>query len=181
MSGFSCLNGSKSLDAWDQLQQSRMKHLEQVALGLVLLRYQRQQGNHLHWEQPRGSLMFKLPYVQEVLFYMLAIDVDSRTAGEMKDPENGKMIKNTLTILSTSQSMTKSLTGLRRAGNHEHQVIEGQVWWYKGQRIARSPFTEHYPGKFARRLAMIMGKVHTPAGSPEGLGFTLMSFRANFT
>ena len=33
------LNGSRSVEAWDELQESRMKHLEQIALGVVLLRY----------------------------------------------------------------------------------------------------------------------------------------------
>ena len=45
----------------------------------------------------------RLPYMQEALYYMLAIDVDLCTAGELKDSENGKFIKKTLTILSTSQ------------------------------------------------------------------------------
>lgn len=38
-SGWSTLNGSRSVEAWDELQESRMKHLEQIALGVVLLRY----------------------------------------------------------------------------------------------------------------------------------------------
>ena len=125
-SGFSCLNGSRSVEAWDELQQIRMKHLEQIALGIVLLRHQRQHGRHMHWEQPKGSLMFKLPYLQEIFHYMLAVDVDLCVAGDLRDPENGKPIKKGLTILSTSQSMIQGLTGLRCSGNHEHQVIEGQ-------------------------------------------------------
>ena len=43
--------------------------------------------------------MFKLPYLQEVLLYLLAINVDLCVAGELKDPINGMMIKKTLTIL----------------------------------------------------------------------------------
>eukprot|EP00435_Cladocopium_sp_Y103_P018074 s4573_g4.t1 len=160
-SGFSCLNGSRSLQAWDDLQALRMQHLEQVALGIVLLRYQRQQNRHSHWEQPKGSLMFKLPYLQEAMHYLLSVDIDLCTAGELKDPENGKLIKKALTIMTTSQHMVQSLQGLRCNQQHEHQVIEGQVK-VNGQNMNRSTFTEHYPRKFARRLAYIMGKAQIP-------------------
>ena len=65
-SGWSNLNGSKSIQAWDALQQSRLQHLDQIALGIVLMRNQRNQGCHFHWEQPQSSHMFRLPYLQEV-------------------------------------------------------------------------------------------------------------------
>ena len=164
-SGFSCLNGSRSVDAWDDLQHERMKHLEQVALGVVILRYQRQQSSHMHWEQPRNSLMFKVPYMQEVRFYMLAIDVDLCIAGNLKDPQNGLPIKKSLTIMTTSKYMVKSLTGLRCHGNDQHQVIEGQVN-VGGQKMNRSSFTANYPRKFARKLALILGRVHKPLEEP---------------
>lgn len=54
--------------------------------------------------------------------------------------------------------MIHGLTGLRCSGNHEHQIIEGQVL-FQGQRISRSSFTEHYSRKIARILAMTFGKV----------------------
>ena len=164
-SGFSCLNGSRSLDSWDALQQDRMKHLEQIALGVVILRFQRQHSCHMHWEQPRGSIMFKLPYMQEVRCYMLAVDVDLCTAGNLRDPINGLFIKKGLIIMTSSNHMVKSLHGLRCAGNHEHQVIEGQVS-VNGQMMNRSTFTENYPRKFARKLAIIMGKIHKPHEVP---------------
>ena len=164
-SGFACLNGSRSLDAWDALQQTRMLSVEQIALGVVLLRHQRSGGNHFHWEQPRGSLMFKLPYLQEALHYLLAVDVDLCVAGELKDPTNGKLIKKTLTILSTSRRMINALTGLRCHHQHEHQTIKGQIQ-VNGVNMNRSTFTENYPRKFARRLAIIMGKVQFPREEP---------------
>ena len=57
--------------------------------------------------------MFKLPYLQEVLHHLLAIDVDLCVAGELKDPINGMIIKKTLTIPSTSRRVIDALTGLR--------------------------------------------------------------------
>ena len=102
--------------------------------------------------------MFKLPYLQEMLYHLLAVDVDLCVAGELQDPVNGKFIKKSLTILTTSEIMVKSLTGLKCPGNHEHQVIEGKTQVH-GEMLSRSTFTERYPRKFARRLAMIMGRI----------------------
>ena len=40
-SSWSHLNGNRSLEAWDNLHATRREHVSQVALGIVLLRYQR--------------------------------------------------------------------------------------------------------------------------------------------
>ena len=53
-SNWSNLNASRSVQAWDEMCRSRLEHLEQIALGIVLFRHQRITGNHFHWEQPRG-------------------------------------------------------------------------------------------------------------------------------
>ena len=87
---------------------------------------------------------------------MLPVDVDLCVAGNLKDPNNGLPIKKSLTIMTTSEFMVKSLHGLRCPGNHQHQTIEGQVV-VEGQKINRSTFTEKYPRKFARKLAFIPG------------------------
>ena len=156
--GFSCLNGSRSIKAWDELQRTRLTHLEQVALGIVLFRHQRSVGQHFHWEQPRNSLMFRLPYLQEVLHYLMAVDVDLCIAGDLRDPVNQLPIRKALTILSTSETVIQALTGLRCTGQHSHQPIEGQTR-FQGQSMNRSTFTEHYPRKFARLLARVLGKI----------------------
>ena len=156
--GFSCLNGSKSMEAWDELQRTRLTHLEQIALGIVLFRHQRSVGQHFHWEQPRNSLMFRLPYLQEVLHYLMAVDVDLCVAGDLRDPVNQLPIRKALTILSTSETVIQALTGLRCTGQHSHQPIEG-ITKFQGQSMNRSTFTEHYPRKFARLLARVLGKI----------------------
>ena len=124
-SGWSTLNGSRSLQAWDELQQLRMQHLEQVALGLVVLRFQRSRQRHMHWEQSKASCMFKLPYLQEVHQHTLAVDFDMCMAGDLKDPENGRFIRKGMTVLSTSSKMVEHLRTKKCPGNHVHQVIEG--------------------------------------------------------
>ena len=156
-SGWSNINGSKSIDHWDRLHQDRMKHLEQIALGMVLLRYQVSQGRHFHWEQPRNSLMLRLPYLREAYQCLRNVEVDLCVAGDLRDPISGKPIRKSLTILSTSLILINQLQGLRCNGSHDHQIIEGTTK-HKGEVMNRSTFTEHYPRKFARRIALCLRK-----------------------
>ena len=107
-SGWSTLNGSRSLQALDELQQLRIQHLEQVASGLVVLRFQRSRQRHMHWEQSKASCMFKLPCLQEVHQHTLAVDFDMCVAGDLKDAENGRFIRKGMTVLSTSSRMVET-------------------------------------------------------------------------
>lgn len=63
--------------------------------------------------------------------------------------------KRVLTIMSTSERLSRELQGLRCPGNHDHQVIEGSIT-VDGQRMNRSAFTERYPRRFARKIAGIL-------------------------
>ena len=167
-SGWSNLNGSKSVEAWDNLQALRLKHLEQIALGVILLRHQIEHSHHFHWEQPATSMMFRLPYLNEPFFYTRMIDLDMCMAGDLKDPESGKPIKKGLHILTTSPVFHESMKGLRCSGNHHnHQVIEGSVR-YQGQLMNRSKYTELYPRKFARRVARILCSQQVVKEKPLG-------------
>ena len=71
----------------DELQNNRLQHIDQIALEIVLMRYQRSQKNHFHWEQPQNSHMFKLPYMKEIRQMLLALEVDLCTAGDLRDPD----------------------------------------------------------------------------------------------
>ena len=164
-SGWSTLNGSRSLQSWDKLQQLRLQHLEQIALGIVIMRYQRSCHRHMHWEQSRASLMFKLPYLQEVHQVTQATDFDMCTAGSLQDPESGKFIKKGMTVLSTSNRVAESLRNKKCCGNHEHQVIEGSTVAH-GMRMNRSTFSESYPRKFARDMAKVLCKITFPREKP---------------
>ena len=66
-SSWSNLNQMKSIELWDKIQHARYLNLEQLALGVVLLRYQRSQGRHFHWEQPGRSNMFRTPLLHEFM------------------------------------------------------------------------------------------------------------------
>ena len=164
-SGWSNLNGSKSIQAWDMLQQSRLQHLDQVALGIVLMRHQRSLGSHFHWEQPQGSHMFRLPYLQEVRQHLLAMEVDLCTAGNLMDPNTQLHIRKALTIMTSSRNMYHDMHGLKCQGNHQHQQIEGSCLFH-GRNVNRSTFTENYPRKFARRIAKNLCRLQIPKELP---------------
>ena len=167
-SGWSHLNGSISLEAFDQLSATRLKHLEQIALGIVLLRYQRQQVSHLHWEQPQPSLMFKLPYLSELYAYTVPANFDMCTAGNLRDPVNNKHIRKSLTVMTTSTTVATTLSQHKCRGLHEHQVIEGTTK-VNGITMNRSTYTESYPRKFARMIVQVMCKLHLPREKPVAL------------
>jgi hypothetical protein len=164
-SGWSNLNGSRSIQSWDALQQSRLQHLDQIALGIVLLRYQRSQGNHFHWEQPQNSQMLRLPYLQEVRQHLIALEIDLCTAGDLIDPDTKLHMRKALTIMTSSKSLFHDMCGLKCSGKHEHQQIEGSCH-VNGRTMNRSSFSENYPRKFARRVAKCLCKVRIPKESP---------------
>ena len=139
-SSWSNLNGSKSLEAWDELQNNRLQHIDQIALGIVIMRYQRSQGNHFHWEQPQNSHMFKLPYMQEIRQMLLALEVDLCTAGDLRDPDTQNHMRKALTIMTSSQSLCEELRGLKCRGSHAHQQIAGSCS-VDGKTVLRTTFS----------------------------------------
>ena len=164
-SAWSSFNSSQSLEAWDRIYQDRLKGLEQVALGIVLFRFQIEHHRHFHWEQPLRSMMFRLPFMQEVLSYTKMIECDLCEVGDLRDPMNNQHIKKGLLICTTSQRLFDQFHGRRCHHHHPHQTIEGSVHW-QGQRISRSKYTEHYPRKFARQIVQVWKKSAFPREKP---------------
>ena len=152
---FSELNASKSMQAFATIQNLRQEHLVDLALGVVLLRYQRSCQNHFHWEQPNRSLMFRNLLLREVFQHTQSAQFDMCVLGNLQDPDNNLRMKKGMQVLTTSQRMYHHLHGHMCPGNHEHQRIEGNTW-YQGKAIARTKFTELYPRKFARSVAKTM-------------------------
>ena len=60
------LNMNKSVELEEKLMNKRFDHVWQIALGLILYRWQVSHGSHFHWEQPGGSDMFKFPELEEL-------------------------------------------------------------------------------------------------------------------
>ena len=160
-SKWSNLNQQKSLELWDRIHAERRDMLSQVALCLVVCRYQHRCSRHAHWEQPKGSLMFMLPYLNELSRYMVDARPDMCTAGDLHDPVSNQPMKKGMHIRTTSQKMQGLLDPLRCPGTHQHQPIEGSTKVH-GQGIARSAFSEKYPRKFARMIAKTILKKSFP-------------------
>ena len=164
-SAWSNLNQTKSIELWEKIHNERMINLEQLALGIVLLRHQRSKGKHMHWEQPGRSHMFRTPLLQELYTKTMAAEFDMCNLGELTDPSTGKFIKKAMTIMTTSESMQQALHGHHCRGDHEHQVIEGSTK-YAGKTISRSSFTENYPRKFVRYVAKVCLQKRVPKEKP---------------
>ena len=143
-SAWSNLNQSKSCQAWDTIQAQRLGNIDQLALGTILLRHQRQQGKHFHWEQPQRSNMFRTPLLQEVYCQTIAAEFDMCEVGELRDPENQMLIKKGMTIMTTSESLHKQLHGRFCNRGHQHQPLEGSTK-VQGKNISRTKFSEAYP------------------------------------
>ena len=152
---FSALNGSRSEEAFRDLQEHRHHHVADIALGLVLLRCQSHLGNHFHWEQPRRSAMFRSPLMKEVFEKTQCAQFDMCRVGHLWDPQSQKYVKKGMEVLTTSHKMFKDLHGNVCSGNHEHQSIEGSIRIGE-QNISRSKWSENYPRKFARRVVRCM-------------------------
>ena len=166
-SQWSNLNQYKSEELWDRIQAERYEMLIQVALCLVLCRHQHRVKRHAHWEQPRGSHMMSLPYLNELYQYMLHARPDMCTAGDLQDPVTLKHMRKSMHIMSTSQKMYEALNFQRCHGEHEHQPIEGSTSVH-GQRVLRSKFSENYSRKFARLVAKTLMKASFPIEKPVG-------------
>ena len=141
-SKWSALNSQKSIELWDRIHAERIDMLCQVALCLVLCRYQHRCSRHAHWEQPGGSLMFKLPYLSELMRYMLSARPDMCTAGSLQDPENGHFMKKGMHILTSSKTMYDLLDPLRCQGDHTiaiSQLKEQPECMARESRDPRSP------------------------------------------
>ncbi len=154
-SAWSQLNGHRSQNAWEDLVEQRSHHLEQVALGIVLFRYQRSKGRHMHWEQPLRSLMLKLPYMSEVMSQTRMAEFDMCEVGDLRDPLSNLPIKKGMVVITTSPKVFENLHGRKCNGNHVHQQLEGSTR-YHGQVVNRTQFSENYPRKFARLMAQLM-------------------------
>ena len=161
-SAWNTFNEMRSIQLCEHAQREREResHLFELALGVVLLRMSRQLGNHMHWEQPRKSIMFKTPLLQELYSYTQEANFDMCRVGQC--PETNKLIQKEMAVRTTSQEMYASLHGRVCRRDHEHRPIAGSVTTPLG-RITVSSYTENYPRKFARQVAKVMLKVkHEP-------------------
>ena len=140
----------RSIQLCEHVQQERESHLVEIALGVVLLRMSRQLGNHMHWQQPRKSIMFKTPLLQELYSYTREAHFDMCRVGQLTCPETNKLIQKGMAARTTSREMYSSLHGRLRRRDHEHRTTAaGSVNTPLG-RVTVSSYTENYPRNFAK-------------------------------
>ena len=108
-----------------------------------------------------------LPYLAELKGYMIGAKPDMRRAGNLRDPQNDKVMKKGMHILTSSRYLHGMLEPLKCTGDHEHQPIEGTTRAH-GHGVARSTFSERYPRKFARLEAKCLLKKSFPKKLPVG-------------
>lgn len=159
---WSAFNGSRSIEAYEQLYQDRFQNLWQIALALVIFRYQHSRGRHFHLEQPGGSEMLKMPAIIEIQRNTEDCTFDLCKVADLKHPQTQEYLRKRLTVLSTSRTFIQALSGHRCDNTHVHGRIEGTVN-IKGKRMGVAQFTENYPVKFAKQIAKLL--VHGNKGT----------------
>ena len=169
-------NEQRSLELQAKIFHERLNHLWQVALGIVLFRHQKEHGNHFDLEQPDGSLLKKVPGMQEVLNHTHCCRFDMCEVGQLRDPLTNQSLRKRMEVLSTSNDLFRSLHKRFCSGNHDHQHIAGQTM-VDGIRFSLSKFTEEYPSRFARQVArcicheqsqpMLVSRLESPKMSTE--------------
>ena len=155
---WSAMNAAQTEAGFKTIQALREQHMYQLALGIVLFRFQRQNGRHMHWEQPARSLMTRSPMLREVMENTYLAQFDMCRVGGMRDPVNQLLYKKGMEILTTSYQLYSQLHGRKCNHLHQHQTLEGETM-FKGHRMRRTEFSENYTRKFARTLAQVLTKV----------------------
>ena len=166
-SSWSNFNEKRSLDAFDEIQQQREQQLYQLALGIVILRFQFSHGNHMHWEQPKRSLMFSTPLLKELYTHTYSAMFDMCNVGGLTDPINNKPIQKGTCVRTTSMKMYEQLHGRNCKRDHEHQQLEGS-FKLSDKPINRTAFSERYTRRFARYVTKTMVKSLFHRDPPKG-------------
>ena len=131
----------------------------------MLLEHQLSQGRHMHWEQPGRSIMFQTPLLKSLFEKTLAATFDLCNLGELKDPQNQKLIKKSMVVRTTSFELFRQLHGFVCNRNHVHQSLAGSCK-HKRDWVTGTSFSENYPRKFARYVAKILAKLKWPRENP---------------
>ena len=169
-SSWTRLNESQSCERLQHYQAEREQKLFQIALGIVLYRFQRTSRGHFHWEQPVGSSMLRSPLVSEVHEQTRVSQFDMCNIGQLVDPQTKVPMKKGMNVLTSSNQMFETLHGRTCRHNHVHQAIEGTTVTKEGPML-RTKFTENYPRTFARIVAQSMCRPspRDPALSEPGM------------
>ena len=162
---WSAMNAAQTEAGFKTIQNQREQHVFQLALGIVLFRFQQSHGRHMHWEQPARSVMTRSPMLKEVAENTYLAQFDMCRVGMMRDPVNQLLYKKGMEIMTTSYQLYSQLHGRKCNHQHQHQTLEGHTT-VKGHSIRRTEFSENYTRKFARTLAHVLTKLRTIKEAP---------------
>ena len=107
---WSAMNAAQTEAGFKTIQALREQHMYQLALGIVLFRFQRQNGRHMHWEQPARSLMTRSPMLREVMENTYLAQFDMCRVGGMRDPVNQLLYKKEWKSLPRPINYTANFT-----------------------------------------------------------------------
>ena len=122
---WSFLNMNKSLAGWENVMTQRSEKLWQIALSIVLFRFQLQNRKHFDLEQPRGSALMKTPGMSEILEHTWN-EFDMCRVGNLKDPETREAYRKRMTVCSTSLDLHIALHGKLCQQEHHHRVHDSK-------------------------------------------------------
>ena len=181
-SSWSNFNACRSLESFDMIQKQRRDLMYQLALGVILLRYQFQMGNHLHWEQPRRSIMFVTPLLHELYDKTWEAQFDMCRLGDLRDPVSNMLIQKSMVVRTTSKEVYEGLHGRFCRHNHSHQTLEGNTK-VKGISMKRTEFSERYSRKFARQVVKLLMKTshERPKGFYDEVPILVAEAKRKFT
>ena len=145
----------KSEDLAQKVFNRRWENLWQLALEVVLYRYQQVHGRHFHLEQPSGSEMLRVPCVQSIVNELSWCCFDMCRLGNLRDPTSQEPIRKRLVVCMSSAALHRFLHGKLCVGDHTHRHIEGNIMTMQGS-IPTSRFTEKYPEKFAKQVVKVL-------------------------
>ena len=136
------------------MSSKRHHALQQVALCVTLVKHQIRHGRQVHWEQPSRSRVFGIPGMTSVTSQMCRAEFDMCRFG-LCDPVSQRPIHKRMQVWTTDSLVAASLTGMYCTHVEPHQVLEGQTQVH-GKSMSRTQFSESYPRRFARWIAVIL-------------------------
>ncbi len=154
---WSFLNCTKNIHTGVKIMENRWQNLWQLSLAVVLYRFQKSNNAQFSLEQPCGSLMLKVPCMDEIVHNLSWCQFDMCRVGSLVHPETSEPIRKRMIVCTSSRALHQSLHGKLCNQEHKHRLIQGQVL-LRGERIRLSTFTEKYPIKFGRQIAKIILK-----------------------
>ncbi len=117
---WSRFNCQRSLETSEKIMQDRWDNLWQLALAIVMFRFQQLSGPHFHIERPFGSSMLIVPCVQEIVERTSKCCFDMCRLGSLSNPITQQPIRKRMTMLTTSQALHRFLGGKFCDKDHFH-------------------------------------------------------------